>query len=212
MGSIIESEVNDEAFRLIQESGTSYYIAAVCLQTGKVTIFGNEEINSGDDTYDFYKIYTNSEMIEAIKASSYQPVFMKPVKITRNGITRQYSDGGMREYLPLRAAIDAGADKIMSIVHFSKNELGQSKMYTDLMSVLFRTMELFSEDVNTNDIIIAKQMAPDKVLEPIYPEYMLAENGLEFNKAEMTKNMEHGYKQAENWFEIYGDTFKDEFA
>lgn len=195
---LIENSLTQERFQRIMNSGKEFYISAVCLQSGKITYFTNSDNLMSNLRYDVKKINTREELIDAIRASAHQPVFMEAIKIS--GF--QYVDGGVRDYLPIMPAIDTGAEKILSIIHSSENEIHDYSQFKDLLSIAKRSIDLMSTDVGANDYEIAKLRDTNgSVLEAIRPDAMLAKDGLEFIPEEMRRNIDKGYEKAEayNW-------------
>ncbi len=148
---LVEKEVTDTRYNQIISSGKDIFIAAVCLQTGKVTYFTNSNL-PGPSNYDMIRFNSRDEFIKAIVASSDQPVLMPPIDI--NG--KQYVDGGLREYAPMQAAIASGAEEIYAILLSPDLPNTDARTFTSLSDILFRTLALFSEDVSANDILIPK--------------------------------------------------------
>jgi predicted acylesterase/phospholipase RssA len=100
----------------------------------------------------------------AIMASACQPVFMTPVKIDLNyaqGIEKnfQYVDGGVREYAGIQMAIDQGATEIFCILLAPEKTQIDDKQFETLFPILERTISMFSEDVEKNDLFIPAQHA-----------------------------------------------------
>jgi NTE family protein len=195
---LISDTITEDVFNQIMNSGKEFYISTVCLQSGKITYFTNSDTVQSNHEYDIIKIDADEreKMINAVRASAHQPVFMEPVEIEN----RQYVDGGVREYLPIRAALDAGSDKIYSIILAAESDVASTENYTDLINIAKRTIDLFSEDVGSNDYKIAKFMNSKKVLDWIRPDEKLAENGLAFNPQNMRESMDKGFKKAKEWF------------
>jgi NTE family protein len=195
---LVEKTITGNVFDKIMNSGKEFYISTVCLQSGKVTYFTNSDVLYSNSEYDVIKIGSTErgKFIDAIRASAHQPVFMEPVQIGNY----QYVDGGVREYLPVRAALDSGADKIYSIILAAEYEIVSTDHYKDLIGIAKRTIDLFSEDVSANDYKIAKMLNSAKVLDWIRPDEKLAENGLAFDPINMRASMEKGFAKAQEWF------------
>lgn len=195
---LFEDTITQNVFDRIMNSGKEFYISTVCLQSGKITYFTNTNALHSINEYDVIKIETNEreKFIDAVRASAHQPVFMEPVKIGNY----QYVDGGVREYLPVRAALDCGADRIYSIILSAESEVISTDNYTDLIGIAKRTIDLFSEDVGANDYKIAKLLNSEKILDWIRPNEKLAENGLAFDPDNMRASIDKGYAKAQEWF------------
>jgi NTE family protein len=210
LNQLIKKEIQDNYDDFIKNTDKFFYIATTCLQTQKVTYFGNKKISRPNE-YDYYDIHSKEELIEATRASSFQPVFMQPVSIRRPDnvsgeiLTREYVDGGVTEYLPIQAALDAGADKIISIVHSKVGEGSEEIVMTGVFQTLMKTLGIALNDVSMNDFNRAQERAPGKVLDAIQPKKVLAKDGLIFEPTKMRKNIEHGKEIAKTWFDKHLD-------
>lgn len=195
---LVEDTITQNVFDGIMNSDKEFYISTVCLQSGKITYFTNSNALHSNNDYDIIKIGANEreKFIDAIRASAHQPVFMEPVQIGNY----QYVDGGVREYLAVRAALDCGADKIYSIILSAESKVASTNYYNDLIGIAKRTIDLFSEDVSANDYKIAKLLNSTKVLDWIRPDEKLAENGLAFDPDNMKASIEKGFAKAQEWF------------
>ncbi|MDH3735004.1 MAG: patatin-like phospholipase family protein, partial [Gemmatimonadota bacterium] len=101
----------------ILASNTQMALTTVCLQTGRVTYFqSGPTLNHAQDV-DVHTIGDRETLRRAVIASADQPVLMPPVMIPSGADPpRQYVDGGVREYAPIRIAIDNGATDVYAIV------------------------------------------------------------------------------------------------
>jgi hypothetical protein len=66
--------------------------------------------------------------------------------------TRQYVDGGVREYAGLQLAIDAGAEEIYVILLSSNSDNTINEPFTSAMDILKRTIDIFITDVGNSDL------------------------------------------------------------
>jgi NTE family protein len=153
-----------------------------------------------------YKIYDqkSKDIINAIVASASFPPFFSPVKINDD---LEY-DAGIREYTPIRSAIDAGATEIYVICSDS-NKLppidNTDKMNSiDLLKRFLNTMalEIILEDLKQVEIINQKILSGDRKEKKIIkchvikPNKQLVEDSLKFDHETITKLMGIGYNDA----------------
>ena len=78
---------------------------------------------------------------------------MQPVQVL--GPTdppQQFVDGGIREVLGIQVAIDAGADEIIAISLSEPHAENDGKLYENAVDILFKTLDIYSVDVTTNNI------------------------------------------------------------
>jgi NTE family protein len=148
---LIKDTVNDARYNALMNSGKEIFLATVSLQSGKVTYFTNTNLSSTKD-YDMIKISDLENFQRAVLASADQPVLMPAIEI----FGKQYVDGGLREYAPMQAALASGATDIYVVLLSPDLPNKDDRKFEELKDILFRTLDLFSEDVSANDIIIPK--------------------------------------------------------
>lgn len=154
--NLVRQNYPQNIFDSLRNSPSQVFFASVCLQTGRVVHFSNKDMIAPDG-YDVIKLNDWDEMIRAIIASADQPVFTPPIKIRSTDATpRQYVDGGVREYAPIRVALDNGATDIYVVYLSPETEPEVSKEYKSIFDILLRTLALFSDDVGENDVLIPK--------------------------------------------------------
>jgi NTE family protein len=140
-------------------SGKEVYLTTTCLQTGNLTVFTNAADPFEPKNYEIKKLVNNRHLRKAVMASACQPVFMPPIMVN-NGIpgagnqTHQYVDGGVRQYAGIEMAIDNGATEIFTILLSSGKPDPVNKEFKDLFSILEQTINIFTDDVGKNDLII----------------------------------------------------------
>lgn len=149
---IIEDVYTQVMFDALVASGKQMFITAVQMQSGRVTHFytGPDAVGSPDQ--DVVRIENRQHLLDAILASTMQPVIMRPVTISG----MQYVDGGVRETAPIKVLIDNGVEDLISVVLTAENEGGDADQFDDLVSTLSRTIGLFTQEVVLNDIRIAE--------------------------------------------------------
>lgn len=140
------------------------YIAftTVCLQTGQLEVFGNQELSPAPKHYVHSRLRSPLHVQKAVMASASQPVFMPPVLVNKDVAGAgpgfyQYVDGGVRQYAGIEMAIDAGATEIFTILLSSGKDDPVTSSFTDLFSILQQTIAIFTDDVGKNDLIIPQQ-------------------------------------------------------
>jgi len=184
----------------IINSGKTLFFTAVCLQTGRVTYFSTNEANSADG-FDLIVLKSREEMLNAVMASASQPVLMPAVEINPGGYPiRQYVDGGLREYAPISGVIANNPDEIDVIMHSPPYYPIKAERFTNIFSILFQTIDIFSEDVGNNDLANAILEAEKKNIKiNIYrPKSELPiKDSLDFTPEQMRASLDMGYAAAE---------------
>jgi predicted acylesterase/phospholipase RssA len=148
---------------LLNDSDKEIVLTTTCLQTGKLAIFTTKESHKEDDVdYDVFKIQNPDHFRRAILASSCQPVFMNPVKVNKSipntlHPNYQYVDGGMVEFAGLEMAIDCNAEEIFAILLSEKVKLPVQEEYKNLFGILQRSIDIFSDDIQKNDLVVPQQ-------------------------------------------------------
>jgi NTE family protein len=184
--------------RIINGRKTLFF-TAVCLQTGRVTYFSSREANSANGC-DMIILKNREEMLSAIMASASQPVLMPPVEINPGSLPiRQYVDGGLREYAPLSGVIANDPDEIDVIMHSPPYYPIKAERFMNIFSILFQTIDIFSEDVGHSDLANAVLEAEKKNIKiNIYrPKKELPiKDSLDFTPEQMRASLDMGYAAA----------------
>ncbi|MBC9935036.1 patatin-like phospholipase family protein [Chitinophaga qingshengii] len=198
----IRQQMTDAAWHTIQQSPALLCLNAVCLQTGRLTVFSSRPL-AANPHYDNLVISTTEMLVKALQSSSNQAVFMPPVTI--NGL--QYVDGGNREVIPTRAVVsNLPPQQEHRIYILSNNPDAQQPgtgNYTALLDVLMRAVTIFIQEVRENDLEVLsayKQSAstpvkvyyisPEAELDPDFP------TGLRFDRLLMQSWMKQGQLRA----------------
>jgi len=138
------------------DSGRQLFITAVSLQTAQVVYFfcGPEPPARApsDAPYVLARVSTKQQLASAILASADEPVFAPPVDIVVRGAPGgPYVDGGVRNVFPAGVVIDAGVDELYGIILSPEDDTIPGP-YTNVLSILKRTMDLFCDEVASKDV------------------------------------------------------------
>jgi NTE family protein len=152
---------NDQCYNDVLATNKKIFLTTTCLQTGELTVFTTAQQPFEPEHYEVRTLLNADHFRKAVMASACQPVFMQPVKINKNipgevNTNFQFADGGVREYAGIQMAIDNGATEIFTILLSPPGKDTDSKELTDLFSILRRTIDIFTDDVGKNDLIIPK--------------------------------------------------------
>jgi NTE family protein len=154
LAKLIDNTWKPALFDKLMASPKRVYVTAVCMQTGEIVYWGNHDM-PGLGKMTVNKVRDRDEWIRAVMASACQPVFMPPIELrSAAAAPRQYFDGGMREYLPVEAAIAMDATEIHAIALSPADEPPVNERYTSAFGILEKTIDRFSDDVGLNDIRI----------------------------------------------------------
>jgi predicted acylesterase/phospholipase RssA len=161
---LIKKHMTDARFDQIVQSTTDIYIITTCLQTQGTVVFTTNSNPKSSSRYLIKTMQDAEHMRLAVLGSACQPVFMTPVKIDSNygnGKEKefQYVDGGVREYAGIQMAIDQGATEIFCILLSTGTSNEDDVEYTSLFPILQRTIAMFSEDVEKNDLFFPQQLS-----------------------------------------------------
>jgi predicted acylesterase/phospholipase RssA len=185
--------ITDDVYRQIIDSQKYVCFTAISLHTGRRTVFATRTfIPQGD--YDVVEITSGEMLRRAVLASSNQAAFLEPVKIEINGKIQQFVDGGNRDVLPVRPAIDLGATEIFALSNNPLEINPVQEEYKDLLKVLMRAIAIFIQDIRNNDYAELDRYTGGKVFK-IQPDRELDTNnptGLNFNKNDMLLWMRFG--------------------
>ena len=151
----IKRQIDDARFARIAAAPVQMFLCAICLQDARITYFHTGPDAVCDQDSDLRRLHTIDDLRLAMTASSDQPVLMPPIEVPR-GAQRQYVDGGVREYAPLQIAIDNGATDVYAILLSPRAKQPQTHMFSGLVDVLMRTIDILTEDVGYNDVRTAE--------------------------------------------------------
>jgi predicted acylesterase/phospholipase RssA len=161
---LVKKYITDDRYNEIVQSDTDIYVITTCLQTQGVVVFTNNPAPARSSAYTVRSTKDAEHMRLAILGSACQPVFMTPVKIDLaylNGKEKdyQYVDGGVREYAGIQMAIDQGANEVFCILLAPDGADIDDRQFDSLFPILERTISMFSEDVEKNDLLLPQQHA-----------------------------------------------------
>ena len=159
---LIEKYYNDQNFEILQQSGKKIYLTTTCLQTSELVVFTNEANPFVPKHYEVRTIVNADHFRKAVMASACQPVFMPPIKVNLKvpGELKphyQYVDGGLREYAGIQMAIDNGATEIFTILLSTGQKVVIDTEFKTIFPILQQTIDIFTEDVSKNDLIVPDQ-------------------------------------------------------
>lgn len=169
--------------------------------SGKLLAMGAASLTTGN-----YKIFTHEHpnVAKCILASSSFPTMLTPIELEGE----LWTDGGVRDVTPIKAAIDMGADEIDVVMcSYDSKSLSRLGNKPNTISVAFRTIEILSDEVLETDLHIANLISelskagimPDKkqikitLLRPSEP---LPGESLDFERKDINKMLELGFSDA----------------
>jgi NTE family protein len=146
--------------RRILDSDVPAFLAAVSLQTGRLTYFQTGTATGCANGHaEVVKVTDRDMLISAIVASTNQPVFMPPVWLPQDQQpVCEYVDGGVREYAPIHVAIANGATEIYAVLHSppAAARAGITGQVKGLPAMAARAIELLIDEVGDNDLQTAQ--------------------------------------------------------
>ena len=160
--NLIKDKFTDEHYDSLQASDKKLYINTTCLQTQELVVFTNDPDALSTKNYTIRQIENANHFRRAIMASACQPVFMPTIKVNQDlpGNPEkdfQYVDGGVKEYAGIEMAINAGATEIFTILLSTDKPSTENVQYGNLLQLLERTIDIFTDDVAKNDLVIPEQ-------------------------------------------------------
>ncbi|MFT3679226.1 MAG: patatin-like phospholipase family protein [Ferruginibacter sp.] len=160
--ALLEQTYTDNRYNEIIATGKQVFVTTTCLQTGELVVFTTAPDPAESSNYEVQKIQNADHFRRAVLASACQPVFMQPVKVNKNLANEpnpnfQFVDGGVRQYAGIEMAIDNGATEIFTILLSPDGHSTEPAELTDLFSILRKTIDIFTDDVGKNDLIIPAQ-------------------------------------------------------
>jgi NTE family protein len=154
----IERHITDDVFKALSTSAKRMAVTTVDLRDGKLVYYQTgTPLVPTDDT--LVPVTSREQLVSAIHSSTSIPFFMPPVVNSRPDHPDDgYVDGGVREYVPIEIAIDAGADEICCIIlapTFDKRPLYE-KRFGNVLDVAQRAVDLLSEEVGASDLKLSR--------------------------------------------------------
>lgn len=159
---LIKKFYSDENYEKLIASSKKIYLTTVCLQTSELVVFTNEKNPKLSNNYEVRTFEDALHFRRAVMASACQPVFMPPIKVNLDVANEpnpdfQFVDGGVREYAGVQMAIDAGATEIFTILLSTGEKVIVDSEFETIFPILQQTIDIFTEDVGKNDLIIPTQ-------------------------------------------------------
>lgn len=159
---LIEQYYTDDNYEILQDSGKKIYLTTTCLQTSELVVFTNDPNPATPGNYEVRTLVNAEHFRKAVMASACQPVFMPPIKINKNvpGEAHpdfQFVDGGVREYAGVEMAIDNGATEVFTVLLSTGQKVIVDTEFKTIFPILQQTIDIFTEDVGKNDLIIPSQ-------------------------------------------------------
>jgi len=154
--------------------------------SGKTMRFGAVSMNTGE-----YREWGehDKDIVEAVMASSAFPGFFKPVQIEDD----YWTDGGIREVVPLRSAIELGATELDVIVLSADKP--HRNMDVGSMNVLCSMpiiLDAMLDEISDNDMVVSMPAS----IRVLRPSRSLLDNSLNFDPEKVQENIELGYDEA----------------
>jgi len=151
-------------------------------------------------------VYVNKKdmVMEDVLSSCTIPVFFSTVD--RSGL--QWVDGGVRDIVPLKKAIDLNVDVIYVFLCSPKRANVVCKKYKNVVEVLERVLDILLNEIYVNDIDTATKInemidrfgsfnnykkIDIKVIEPDFD----ITDSLDFDPSNIRRGIQHGYRKAE---------------
>jgi NTE family protein len=180
---IVQKNLDPE--RLLR-SGKKLRVGAVCWTNGQYQIWEEK----------------SPEIVEAVLASSAFPLFFEPVQV--GGLW--YTDGGLRDVTPIKAAIDFGCERIDVIQCGSRSILNESKKLPWLAKQIKNGLDIVFDEIDVNDYEKA-QMVNELVKAGVDTEHRLVElhrirpslplgDSLDFSRSRQSDMMDLGRRLA----------------
>ncbi len=159
---LLVNNYDDNRYQQLSNSGKDVFLTTTCLQSGELVVFTNAKNPVRSALYQTKKIESARHFRRAVLASASQPVFMPPVKVNEVVAGEpfpnfQFVDGGVREYAGVQIAIDNGATEVFTILLSSGLPSVENKEFNNLFDILKTTIDIFTDDVGKNDLIIPQQ-------------------------------------------------------
>jgi len=170
----------------LKSSGKKFRVGGVCWNTGEYRLWGER----------------NADIVNGVLASSAFPLFFEDIPI--DGFW--YTDGGLRDITPIKAAIDLGCDRI-DVIQCGGPGVKQVKGKPGIVRKGLTMMEILLDEVDTcdyekaemiNKLVLAGAPPSGKrliELNRLQPSGLLGDS-LDFSEERKIKNMKLGKRLA----------------
>lgn len=159
------------------------------------TLAANKKILIGAVSWKTGKYEVVNERIENIRdwvlASSAFPLFLDNIKIG----DKWYTDGGIRDTVPLKDAINAGAEDI-DVILASPITIDEDEALPPLTGQLMRILRVMSNEILQNDLLQIAELHPNVKIRIFMPEKPLLKDSLQFDPKTLRYMYNEGQKAA----------------
>lgn len=151
---------------------------------------------------------SHPDLKDYVFASATIPVIADPVKIEE----MQFIDGGVVDIVPLKCAVDLGADEIYVLLASPLALQKEERVYKNLFEIAMRSFDIIMNEIMRNDVKTVLKV--NKILETFgtYKNYRHIDihfftpeqaviGTLEFNPDKIRNAHSHGYSIAEKLYE-----------
>jgi NTE family protein len=157
----VRAVIDSNYKRLTSPDAPTLLFATVSMTSGDLIYFSNKHLvpqNENAKRFAYQKVNSDSEMVDAIMASANQPVYaeLQWMNNEKRDKKEQFGDGGVRDYLPIQAAIDLGATEI-DVIQCSPFFFDETAAYNGVLTTMFRTLDLITDQVGQGNIDYSKK-------------------------------------------------------
>ncbi|HKP75807.1 MAG TPA: patatin-like phospholipase family protein [Longimicrobiaceae bacterium] len=154
----IEKHITPDIFKTLTGSSKRLGITTVDLRDGRLIYFqtGSPLVPTDEPVV---QVSSHEQLVNAIHASASIPMSMPPVVNSRPDAANDgYVDGGVREYVPIEYAIDAGVEEICCIILSPPLDKRKpfEKRFGSVVDVAQRAVDLLSEEVGASDLKLSR--------------------------------------------------------
>ena len=167
-------------------SGIKLRITAVALESGRARVFNEQGVmlESG----------FRSPLRDVIRASASIPIAFPPVMLIGPNGWEQYIDGGVRENVPLQAAVDAGAHRVYAVLPNPLSvDFTTAFSPPRMINIAGRTVDLVLHEAQQNDMFPYRGFGIP--VTPIAPTFLVNDTLL-VDPGLIRINMDYGYMRA----------------
>lgn len=161
------------------------------MDSGKELAIGAVSMKTGEHRY---WDQNSPDIVKAVGASSSYPIFFKPVEIEGDN----WTDGGVRNIIPVEEAIRLGATEI-DMITTSPIEESFSYNSNNVISSLLTVIGILLDEVMDTDLLLGTLIAgyEDIPVRILAPDKGLS-SGLDFNQDLVKLNRQIGYQSAQS--------------
>jgi predicted acylesterase/phospholipase RssA len=170
----------------VAASGIALRVTAVALESGRARVFDEKGVMLGSGFA--------APLRDVVKASASIPIAFPPIPIAGPNGTENYIDGGVRDNVPIGAAVEAGAHRIYAVL-LNPTDVGPAPSFAGatMIALAGRAVSIMLDEAQVEDVDPFRGFGvPVTLIAPTF----LVHDTLMVDPGLISINMDYGYLRA----------------